>query len=312
MKKLALSCLIVIAGLTAALATVHYTAPGWIFDGAMQATRLAAGMDSASVEIDGYEIAYLDNGQTDKPTILMVHGFGAEKDNWTRMALFLQEDYRLVALDQLGHGESAKPMDASYRISDQAARLYQFTEALGLDQVHLIGNSMGGHISGFFAARYPEKVASITFLNNGGIISPEPSDLWKEIQQGRNPLIISKPEDAETFFKFIFVEPPFITEPVLEYFAERGMARKPMNDLIFSHIKDENFENLADELPNIQAPVQIIWGDSDRILHVSSIEKMVPLLDQPKVVIMPETGHGPMMERPEQTAHHLRSFIENL
>ena len=67
---------------------------------------------------------------------------------------------------------------------------------------------------------------------------------------------------------------------------------------------------LEPELPKIQAPTLIIWGAEDRVLHVSSIDVMQPLLRKPHVVILPDTGHAPMIERPELTAHHYRAFLQ--
>ena len=140
MKKI----LIVIALLPVlAFAALNFFAPHLIFDGAMQLTRSAAGMETKQIKLGQYNYSYLDSGESSKPTILFIHGFGAEKDNWTRMGVALKGDYRLVALDLLGHGESDKPLNVSYKISDQVERVNAFVDAMKLDSLHLIGNSMG-------------------------------------------------------------------------------------------------------------------------------------------------------------------------
>ena len=77
----------------------------------------------------------------------MVHGFTADKDNWARMALFLKDDYRLIAIDLLGHGQSPRDINADYKISSQVQRVKDFANALGLDKFHMAGNSMGGYIT---------------------------------------------------------------------------------------------------------------------------------------------------------------------
>lgn len=300
-----------------ALAGLNWFAPELIYSGAMQLTRSAAGMERYQLQLGEHQYAYLDSGidnnQDTLPTILFIHGFGAEKDNWTRMAIPLKDQYRLVALDLLGHGESDQPDGADYRISAQAARVAAFIEAKQLQNVHLIGNSMGGHIAGMLAARHPAQIASVTFLNNGGIKSPVIADAWQAVAAGEpNPLVMRSPEDAERFFDYVMVEKPFMTGSIQEYFAERSIARQALNDDIFSHLIDDKHEDLALELPKIHVPTQIIWGENDRILHVSSIEVMKPLLKDPKVVILKETGHGPMMERPTRVADELDSFIQSL
>lgn len=297
-----------------AFASINQFAPGLLFDAAMQAARTAAGMQAHSIQVGEYNYAYLDSGVAEgKPTIVFVHGFGAEKDNWPRMASFLSGDYRLVAIDLLGHGDSDKPRDVSYKISAQMERLHRVIEALGLPKFHMIGSSMGGHIAGMYAARKPDNVLSVTLLNNGGILSPVIADAWKATAAGEpNPLIMRSVDDVDRFFDYVVVEKPFMTDSVKQHFAKISMAKRELNDHIFEFLRDENFENLALELPKIKAPVQIIWGEQDRILHVSSIEVMKPLLENETIVIMPNTGHGPMMERPQKTAQALDSFIKSL
>ena len=297
-----------------AFACINQFAPAWVYDAAMQAARTAAGMQAHNIQVGEYNYAYLDSGEDEnKPTIVFVHGFGAEKDNWPRMAAFLSGDYRLVAIDLLGHGESDKPRNVSYKISAQMQRLHRVIEAIGLPSFHMIGSSMGGHIAGMYAARLPAKVLSVTLLSNGGILSPVIADAWKAMAGGEpNPLIMHSVDDVDRFFDYVMVEKPFMTASIKAHFAKLSMAKRELNDYIFEFLRDDNFENLALELPNISAPVQIIWGENDRILHVSSIQVMAPLLDNEKVVILPNTGHGPMMERPQQTAEALDSFIKSL
>ena len=151
MKKI-IAALIIIPIL--AFAGINQFAPALVFDAAMQAARSAAGMQAHNIKVGEYNYAYLDSGVDDsKPTIVFVHGFGAEKDNWPRMASFLSDDYRLVAIDLLGHGDSDKPRDVSYKISAQMQRLHSVIEAIELPPFHMMGHSMGGRIGGMYAAR---------------------------------------------------------------------------------------------------------------------------------------------------------------
>lgn len=77
---------------------------------------------------------------------------------------------------------------------------------------------------------------------------------------------------------------------------------------IFEHLR-ERYLPLEPELPRIQAPTLLLWGDQDRILDVSSIETMKPLLKNASVVIIKDCGHAPILERPESAADYLK-FID--
>src|SRR5690606_39235182 len=137
---------------------------------------------------------------------------GANRDNWLRFARRFSTDYRVVALDLPGFGESSKP-DASYDVASQVERLRAFVQALQLERPHLIGNSMGGHIAALYAARYPTEVRSLALLDNAGVTSPRQSEMFAMLERGEpNPLVVRKAEDFDTLMDFVFVSPPPLPE----------------------------------------------------------------------------------------------------
>ena len=288
-------------------------APGVVYSGTQKISYIAAGFDKEIASIDGYQYAYLDNKNMDKPVLLLVHGVTADKDNWPFMSFFLKDDYRIIAIDLLGHGESSSPLDGDYRISAQAARVKAFMNQLGIEKFHMAGNSMGGHITAMYASRYPDDLLSAHLLNNAGVVFPNPSDLMLALEQGENPLVLESAADGERLVEYIFASPPPTPAPLVEYYAGESAKRYEINREVFKQIREEPFfEDLAGELPNITAPVQIIWGRQDRILDVSSIEVMEPLLEGEEIIVIENCGHTPMLEYPKQTANYIHSFISTL
>jgi len=167
---------------------------------AIDLERKSAGLSKGSVLIGDHTVYYLEGGEGE--TILLVHGFGANKDNWNRLAKYLTPSYHVVAVDLPGFGESTKREDSSYSIAAQVERLDKIAEALSLNSFHVAGNSMGGNISGKYAARFPEKVLSLGLFNSGGVATcPERSELSRLLEQGENPLLVETPEDFESFLK---------------------------------------------------------------------------------------------------------------
>ncbi|MCY1274976.1 Lipase 1 [compost metagenome] len=304
MKKL-LSALIVIIAVAVA---VLYFSPATLLASIRLLDREMADFSERHTEVAGLSIHYYEGGPADAQTVLLVHGFGASKDNWPRFARYLTDRYHVIAVDLPGFGESSKP-DASYDVGSQAERLFAFTQALDIDKLHLVGNSMGGHISALYAARHPQQVLTVALFDNAGIKAPTPSEMTQRLQRGEaNPLIVRKPEDFDQLLKFVFVKPPAMPEKVKLYLGERAVAASSTNGKVFQQLL-ERYIPLEPELPKIQAPTLLLWGDQDRVLNVSSIEVMKPLLKQPTVVIMKDCGHAPMMERPQETAEHYLAFL---
>ncbi|MCP3952871.1 MAG: alpha/beta hydrolase, partial [Desulfobacterales bacterium] len=107
-------------------------------------------------------IEYLEGGQGD--TLLLLHGFGANKDNWTRIGKHLTPHFRVIAPDLPGFGESGKNPDGDYSISAQARFVKDFVQALGIKSFHIGGSSMGGNIAGAYASSNPETLKSLLLI----------------------------------------------------------------------------------------------------------------------------------------------------
>lgn len=305
MKKLFLGLVLMLV----AAASVLYFSPTTLLASVQLVERQLAGLTLKQAQVGDLSIHYYEGGPTNGETLLMIHGFGANKDNWLRFAKHFTSRYHVIALDLPGFGDSSKP-DASYDVGSQVERVAAFAKTLGITKVHLIGNSMGGHIAALYAARYPEQVLSAALLDNAGVQSPQKSEMFQRLERGEpNPLVVKTPEDFPRLLAFVFVAAPPLPETLQQHFAQQAMANSALYEKIFSHLV-ERYIPLEPELPKIQAPTLLLWGDQDRALHVSSIEVMRPLLKKPSVVIMKDCGHVPMLERPEETAMHYQAFLE--
>ena len=307
MKKLIFGLLLLLV----AGATTLYYSPGALLASMQLVERQLAGLSHERLTVGDLSIHYYQGGPPDAPTILMLHGFGADKDNWLRFARHFTERYRVIAVDLPGFGESSKPT-ASYDVGTQVERVAALTRALKIDRLHIVGNSMGGHISALYAARYPEQVLSVGLLANAGITSPQKSQLLERLERGEaNPLVVKSPEDFDRLLNFVFVEVPYLPTKVKQHMASKGVASSALNEQIFDHLINR-YIPLEPELAKIQAPTLVLWGEQDRALHVSSVEVMRPLLREPTVVIMKNCGHLPMIERPAETAMHYQAFLDSV
>lgn len=307
MKKLLAGLVTLLA---AVAATLYFYPPALMASARLVETHLA-GLSSQVVTAGELDFAYYDGGPKLGETIVMVHGFGADKDNWLRMARHFSGHYHVVVPDLPGFGESSRPA-GSYDVGTQAERLADFIQALGVGKVHLVGNSMGGHIVALYAARYPDRVRSLALFDNAGVTAPHKSELFDLLEQGRpNPLVVTRVSDYDRLMDFVFVDPPVLPAPLKRYLADRAIANQAHYEAVFQQLV-QRYIPLEPELPKIQAPTLLLWGDKDRVLDVSSLDVMKPLIPHASTVVMKDCGHAPMIERPAETARHYQAFLDGL
>jgi abhydrolase domain-containing protein 6 len=303
MKKV---ILVILAVLLITPVVIYFAFPEALYAVSMGMARNAAGLEKKVVKVQDHEIVYLEGGKGD--TILLVHGFTADKDNWTQFAKSLTPEFHVVALDLPGFGESSKIQERPYNIASQILRLDQFVSELKLNKFHIAGNSMGGSISGCYAAHFPDKVLTLGLFNTGGVYSCEKSELMKRIEKGENPLLIERPDQYDKMLKFVFVHPPTIPKPVKRYLTQKAIAAKAFNEKVLKDIFQERYL-MEGDLPKIKANTLILWGDTDRLIDVSCVKTLENGLNNSTTVVMKDCGHLPMLERPEETAGHYLAFI---
>ena len=306
MKKLLMYLVILVAGLVALMALIpeEFTKLG------IYVERSASGLNYKTVVIGDETWHYLEGGPKDAEVVLLLHGFGGNKDNWTRFSKFLTGSYRVIAPDLPGFGESAQHPDWHYSLPPQRSRMNGFTQALGLERFHVVGHSMGGHLAALYTHKYPGQVLSMALFNNAGIVAPNESEMQRLLAEGKNPLIVNTLEDFDRLLTIVFYNKPFVPWPVKGVLAQDAIDHAEFNQFIFESYKSDSFSGLEPILSYIENPVLILWGEYDRVLDVSSVKVMRPLLPRVEVVIMKDTGHAPMLERPAETAAHYLAFMD--
>ncbi|TGL58329.1 alpha/beta fold hydrolase [Leptospira sarikeiensis] len=273
--------------------------------------RWKSGLEKKEIKVEPWNWVYLQGGEG-KEKILMVHGFGGDKDNWTRFSKWITPEYTVIAVDLPGFGENDRIAKEDYTISSQVKRLDEFVTKLGWEKFHIVGNSMGGGISGLYAAAYPDKVLSLGLFAPSGVNSPEKSELSKNLEKGKNNLVATNAEEFQELMKFIFVTPPPPPPPIpsflASYFAERAVKNSEFNAYIFKQIRSTGFP-LQENMGKIKAKTFILWGDTDRVLSVSGASVLEKGILGSKKVILKDMGHVPMLERPEEVANSYKEFL---
>ncbi len=253
---------------------------------------------------NGIHYVYLEGGKGEP--LILLHGFGANKDNFTRVARFLTPHYRVIIPDNLGFGESGHPHDADYSSSAQAARIRALAQALGITKVHLGGSSMGGQISMMYAFYYPDEVKSLWLIDPGGIWSAPKSEFYELITKtGENPLMARNEDEFAKIFAFVMADPPFIPRPMLNVMAQERIRNYDLEKRIMKEISSDSAEKYV---TGLTTPTLIVWGDKDRVINPATAEILHKMMPASEVIMMKGLGHLPMLEEPRQSAEDYLKF----
>jgi pimeloyl-ACP methyl ester carboxylesterase len=304
------SLYVVIALVLVAAIAAYWLFPRQVIDLMLAAGRRIARTRVKRIGVDGRQWYYLEGGRRDAPTVLLVHGFGADKDSWLIYAREFTRQYHVVAPDLPGFGEATRDPELGYTARAQAQHLRAFVDTLGLEQFHLAGISMGGYIAALYALDHPEQVLSLVLFDNAGVESDVTSPLRVSVDAGRNPLTVRTMEDVDEMIRLVTWKPPWIPGALKRYFLERARPDAELHDRIFWGLAEELENNpLNGQLRKIKMPTLIIWGRHDNLFPASIAEVMSKGIPDARAVILERTGHAPTIERPRLSAKHHLEFL---
>ncbi len=249
----------------------------------MYARQCLLGVESRSVTVAGHRVHYLAEGPAAGPPVVLVHGLGGRAEDWRNLAPWLAKaGYRVYMPDLPGYGRSEKPLDFSYSVSEEAASVLGFFDALGLKQVDLAGHSMGGWIVQLIAAQHPERVKRLILFDSVGLHEKPAWDTRLFTPE--------TPAELDLLDALLMPIPP----PVPAFVAQDILRTSRRNAwLIHRALKSMlSGEDVTDNLlPRLKMPVLLVWGAQDRIAPVDLGERMQRLVPRSELEIFPGCGH---------------------
>ena len=273
----------------------------------LKVERKLAGLTLKSMALDEGRVQYLEGGNG--PTLVLLHGFGANKDNWNKLTMYLQKHFHVIALDIPGFGQSFKMPDVDYSLASQLARVHEFVKKLGLSEFQLCGNSYGGYLAANYAATYCHKVTKLTLLNPLGVGSAVQSEVFNDVVTGRKNLLLpAKFEEFTCLFKKCFSQAPYVPSFVIKCLAQDAVNSIGLNNKLFHQVhlvkqdKIEFEQAIECSLQQYLGPIEVVWGNSDEILHPQGANVLANELPNTKVLNLDNVGHLPMLEQPKKLA----------
>jgi pimeloyl-ACP methyl ester carboxylesterase len=270
------------------------------------------------IEVNGIPFNYVDLGSGEKDPVLLVHGLGGQWQNWLENIPRLAQDRRVVAMDLPGFGLTPEPPEGDeVSITRYGRYVNSLADALGLGEVELVGNSMGGYIAAEVAIQFPERVKRLVLVSAAGISSaetlPAPILTFGRVATAlatnsvaRHRALASRPITRHVSLALVARHPRLLKADLAYEGFFKGAGKPGFDDALRASL-DYDFR---DRLGDVKVPTLIVWGEKDSIIPTRDADEFERLIEDSRKVVMKDCGHIPMAERPRPFNDLLVEFLD--
>lgn len=237
---------------------------------------------------------YIDEGQGE--TLVLFHGLFGALSNFGGLIEYFRKKYRVVVptlplldLDLL-----------NTTVGGLQKYVNRFFEKLDLQNIHLLGNSLGGHVALVEILKHPERIKTLTLTGSSGLFENGMGDTYPK--RGDREYIRKKTE-------FTFYDPAMASEELVDEVFEITNNRLKVIKII-ALAKSAIRHNLGEELRGIKQPTCLIWGKNDNVTPPFVAEEFHKLIPDSELHFIDKCGHAPMMEVPSEFNVILETFLE--
>ena len=286
--------------------------------------------EAKSVDVNGIQTRYYEAGQGEP--MVLVHGSGytgtASANTWYRNLPGLAEDFHVYAADKLASGMTGNPVDdKDFTIAGEVEHMYQFIRAMGLERIHLVGQSRGAGLAFLLAEKYPEIIMTLVLVDSSTASPPAGDDR----SHRREMIFRGCPEEDGTGERFrcsqsaLAYNPVAVTDEYVE--AAAYMWRQPKaaqtrervtreirrhNGVVTSEMNHGAYHRILTE-NSLDVPILLYWAKNDRSVLPSQAYSFYNILAEanPRVWLLYTNrgGHFHYQEHPEEFNHNVKSFI---
>jgi len=250
------------------------------------------------VTVDGLRIHYLEWGSAGNQPLILLHGIARVARTFGHLAPHFVNDYRVIAVDLRGHGDSGWDPQGAYLVEDYVKDVEALVAQLGLRNIVLWGNSTGGRVAQVFAGLHTELVAAVIVEDVGPERPPAISNRRAQ-RMGREE---SGWASVDELVAQLRTDYPRTPEPVLRNLAVHGSRSRPDGRVVWKRdpaiLKGFVPTELWATVRKIKAPVIYILGGASTIVPLETQEQLRQALPQVEFVTLPGLGHYPSDEAP--------------
>ena len=267
------------------------------------------------IEINGTPVNYVDIGEGELEPIVFVHGLGGQWQNFLENIPRAAQERRVIALDLPGFGCTPEPRD-KITIPGYGRCVDALCEKLSLGRVDMVGNSMGGYVAAEVAIQFPERIDQLILISAAGISSADvarrPIQTAGRIATAmvsygaaRHREIAARPKSRHMALALVARYPSLLRADLAYEGFFKGAGKPGFDDALRASLEYD----FRDRLPEIRQPTLIVWGEKDSIIPVKDAAEFERLIPDSRKVVMKDTGHIPMAERPETFNNLMMEFL---
>jgi pimeloyl-ACP methyl ester carboxylesterase len=271
---------------------------------------------SRFVELDGVRVHYQEAGDPKAPALVLIHGFASSTLVWSKVFLTLaQAGFRVIAVDMLGYGYSAKPRNGEYTIAGQAQLLMQLLERLRIPRAIFIGSSYGGAVAATCALEYPKRVEKLVLV--GTVNNNRPlayklmrvfgSPLFGDVV---SPLLIGSRRLLRRRMKRVYDRHSWVLDERRVEARHLPLRAAGTQRAIIRTVRSWDAERISRDAHLISQPTLLLWGENDLEIPLADGERLHEEIAGSRLIVFLNCGHLPHEEYPEAFTNVVIDFCK--
>lgn len=266
---------------------------------------------------------FLEWGEPDLPTVVLLHGGNQSAHSWDLVSLNLSRRYHVLALDQRGHGDSEWSRGAHYGIDEMREDVRAFIQVVGVEPPVVVGHSMGGMVALSLAHRYPEALSGLVVVD----IAPEVGERGVRMIRdfvGRNVEF----DDLEEFLDKVERYDPYRSRAHIERTVKYNLLRRAdgryvsKSDRRRYRLEGDSTDDgtrprlpgvpALDDLTGINLPVLIVRGGDSNVLEPEAAQRFAAALPNAALITVPGCGHNVASQNTPGFLAALTQYLDRL
>ena len=271
---------------------------------------------SCFIDVDGIRVHYQEAGDPRAPAMVLIHGFASSTLVWSKVFLKLAAaGYRVIALDMLGYGYSAKPRNGEYTIAGQGKLLTRLLDHLGIPRAIFIGSSYGGAVAATCALDYPERVEKLILV--GAVNNNRPLELTlmrlfcsPVFGDVVSPLLIGSRRLLRRRMKRVYDRHSWVLDERRVEARHLPLRAAGTQRAIIRTVRGWDAERISRDAHLITQPTLLLWGENDLDIPLEDGERLHAEIPGSRLIVFLDCGHIPHEEYPEAFTNIVIDFCK--